>query len=289
MVTDKTHVIVFHGTTSAFDESIREHGFQINPERRPSHQMNGDEHLCSFDGTYVALDRDTSRYYANAAAEQNGGDPRIYVLRVPVSVIVPDEDEVHFSLSCHLAAPMGFDEMADDDDQYAKTPWSVDIARHAMSTISEGFGMTEKAAEQAAIHLHTMVEFAIKDWDGNLFLFHPDGNDKGWSSPAWVRKLTSLEGGSALYREQMDLLLNCMRGASPEAFPAGYETFKGRVVVPFGFENDGAGIEIIGYGSIADPFEDYSDFSSYQGTEMCLDPAFFDEAKYIRQSQALTV
>lgn len=290
MTIDKTHVIVFHGTTSAFDASIQQYGFQINPERRPSHQMCTDvQHLCSFNGTYVALDRDTSRYYAEAAAKENGGQPRIYALRVPVSLIVPDEDEVHFSLSCHLAEPLGYDEMADDEDQYAKIPWSIDIARHAVRAISEGFGMSDAAAEQAAIHLNTMIEYAIQDWDGNLFLFHPDGNDEGWSSPAWVRKLTALVGGQELYRQEMDLLLKCMQGVTPETFPSGYETFKGRVIMPFGFDHSESGIEVIGYGTIADPFEDYSNFVSYQGTEMCLDPDFIKEAHYSRQFNALKV
>jgi len=288
MTADKTHVIVFHGTTSTFDRSIQEKGFQLRPDFRPSHQMNIDEqHLCSFDGTYVALDRDTARYYAKSAAEQNGGEPRIYALRVPLTVMVPDEDEVHFSLSCHLAEPMGFDEMSEDDIQYATKPWSIDIAMHAMKAISECFGMGDRAIEQAAKHLNKMIEYAVQDWDGDLYLFHPDGNDKGWSSPAWVRKLTALEGGQELYREQMDLLLRCMRGASPETFPAGFEAFKGRVLVPFGFDGGSSGAAIIGYGTISDPFECYSNFDSYLGTELSLDPELISQAQSARQIRSL--
>jgi hypothetical protein len=288
MTTQDTYVIVFHGTTSAFDKSIQEHGFQLTPERRPSHQINVDEkHLCSFDGTYAALDRDTARHYATSAVEENGGEPRIYALRVPLSAMVPDEDEVHFALSCHLAEPMGFNEMSDENIQYATTPWSIDIARDAVSAISDCFHMDQEMIDQASVHLHAMIKIAVKDWDGDLYFFHPDGNDKGWSSPFWVRKLASLDGGYELYREHMDLMLRCMH-LSPEAFPAGFEAFKGRVVEPFGFDSKASGIEIIGYGTIADPFEDYSNFDGYTGTELSLDPYFLAEAQLSRQSLALT-
>ncbi|TLX16700.1 hypothetical protein [Rhizobium sp. MHM7A] len=283
MTNQDTHVIVFHGTTSAFDKSIQEHGFQLKPELRPSHQMNVEEqHLCSFDGTYVALDRDTARYYAKSAVEKNGGEPRIYAFRVPLSVIVPDEDEVHFALTWNLANELGFDENSDDDVQLGTIPWSIDVAKRAVAAISQCFGMDEHQIGKAAAHLNAMIEPVIAVWDRDLYFFHPDSNDKGWSSPNWVRKLVSLDGGYELYREHMDQFVGCMRGASPETCPAGSEAFKGRVIVPFGFDGS-HGVEIIGYGTIADPFEDYSNFDSYLGTELSLDPEFINEAKNSRQ------
>lgn len=283
-----THVIVFHGTTTAFDQSIQKHGFQLKPALRPSHQMNeDDQNLCSFDGTYVALDRDTSRFYAKAAAEKNGGEARIYALRVPLSVIVHDEDEVHFALTWNLANELGFDENCDDDVQIGSIPWSIDVAKRAVAAISECFGMDEDRIDQAAIHLNAMIEKVIPVWNGDLWFFHPDSNGEGWSSPNWVRKLCSLDGGLEFYRDQMDRFIGCMKGASPETCPAGFEAFKGRVIVPFGF-NGGNGAEVIGYGTIENPFEDYSHFDSFDGTEYSLDPDYINEARLASQSLALT-
>jgi hypothetical protein len=282
------HVIVFHGTTSAFDTSIQQHGFQLKPALRPSHQMNaGDKNLCSFDGTYVALDRDTSRYYAQSAVEKNGGEPRIYALRVPLSVIVPDEDEVHYALTWNLANEMGFDENSSEDVQIGTIPWSIDVAKRAVTAISECFGMDDHQIDQAAVHLNVMVEKVIEAWDGDLWFFHPDSNDQGWSSPTWVRKLCSLDGGLEVYRDQMDRFIGCMRGARPETCPAGSEAFKGRVIVPFGFDGHN-GAEIIGFGTINNPFEDYSNFDNYEGSEFSLDPEYINEARLSAQSLALT-
>ena len=283
-----THVIVFHGTTSAFDHSIQKHGFQLKPALRPSHQLNEDEqNLCSFDGTYVAMDRGTSRHYAQAAAEKNGGEARIYAFRVPLDLIVPDEDEVHYALTWNLANELGFDENSDDEVQIGTTPWSLDVAKRAVTSISECFGMDEEQINQAAVHLSAMIEKVMEVWDGDLWFFHPDSNDNGWSSPTWVRKLCSLQGGLELYRDQMNRFIGCMRGASPETCPAGFEAFKGRVIVPFGF-GDENGAEIIGYGTVENPFEEFSNFNSFDGTEFCLDLDHINEARLSSQSFALT-
>ena len=158
------------------------------------------------------------------------------MLRVPLAAMVPDEDEVHFALSCHFAEPMGFDEMSDDAIQYATTPWSIDIARHALKSVAECFKLDDAAVEQAAVHLNAIYYFVACE----------------------ARRLKRVQ------------------------------SFKGTVIIPFGFDNETSGIEIIGYGTTDDPFESYSNFDSYLGTELSLDPDFINEAQYSRQAQALT-
>lgn len=278
MAESGNHVIVFHGTTSIFDDGILSNGFLSKPQQKLSERMSVSlnvekDHMVSFDGTYVALERDTSAYYAKSAAEVFGGQPRIYALRVPLSSLVPDEDEVHFALSCHLAAALGFDECADDyDGQKSNQSWSLEIARDVIQGMAESFSMDESSVEHAAQHLHAMIEPSVTHWDGDLFFFHPEGNDQGWASPNWVRRLTSLEGGYDLYRRRMDQLLGCMKGAAPESCPAGFTAFKGRIRDDFKFDDNENGVTIIGYGNIDDPFEDYSNLESVDGTEIALEP-----------------
>lgn len=279
-----SHVIVFHGTTSAFDGSIRENGFLSKPMTKLSQKLSTSidsetDHMVAFDGTYVALEKNTATYYAKQAAEVFGGEPRIYAMRVPLSSMVPDEDEVHFALSCHLAAVLGFDESSIEDFQYATTAWSLDVAKDAVQGIAECFGMDEAAVELAAGHLHAMIEPTVQDWDGELYFFHPEGNDQGWASPHWVRKLTSLEGGFDLYRDQMDKFLGCMRGASPETCPAGYDAFKGRITDTFKLDDNANGVTVIGFGTLDDPFEHFSDLTSVNGAEMVLVPEMLEASK----------
>lgn len=280
MEDNETFVIVFHGTTSAFDDSIQENGFVPKPTKRPSEQAeDGHIHMAAFDGTYVALEKNTATYYAKQAAEVFGGEPRIYAMRVPLSSMVPDEDEVHFALSCHLAAALGFDESSIEEFQYATQSWSPDVAKDAVQGIAECFGMDEAAVELAAGHLHAMIEPTVQDWDGELFFFHPEGNDQGWASPHWVRKLASLEGGFDLYRDQMDKFLGCMRGASPETCPAGYDAFKGRITETFKLDDNANGVTVIGFGTLDDPFEHFRNLTSLNGAEMVLVPEMLEAAK----------
>lgn len=277
MAYNEKFAIVFHGTSSFFDSSIQDRGFLARPVTKLSEKLSlndkVNDHLISFDGTYVAIDRDVSRYYAKEATNIFGGEPRIYVLRVPLSSMVPDEDEVHFALSCNLAAALGFEEDTTDyENQYATQPWSIDVARDAVQGIAEGFGMDAEAIDQATQHLHSMIAPTIVDWDLNLFFFHPEGNDQGWSSPNWVRKLTSLEGGFDLYRDRMDAFLACMKGASPMTCPAGFSAFKGRITETFKFNDNENGVTVIGYGSPDNPFEHFVELSSVSGDEMILEP-----------------
>jgi hypothetical protein len=86
----------------------------------------------------------------------------------------------------------------------------------------------------------------------------------------------------------MDLMLRCMH-LSPDRFPAGFEAFKGRVIEPFGFKRGASGIDIIGYGTIANPFECYSNFEPYLGTEISLDPDFIAEVRRCTQSESMTL
>ena len=284
MEDSETYAIVFHGTTSAFDDSIQENGFLSKPAAKLSQKMSKSidsetDHLVAFDGTYVALEKDTSSYYAKKAAEVFGGEPRIYVMRVPLSSMVPDEDEVHYTLTGHLAAALGFDESSTADFQYAHQAWSLNVAKDVVQGMAEDFGMDEVTIELAARHLHAMIEPTVQDWDGELYFFHPEGNDQGWASPNWVRKITSLQGGFDLYRDQMDKFLRCMRGASPETFPAGYDAFKGRITDTFKFDDNANGVTVIGFGTRLNPFEHYSDLTSLNGAEMVLVPEMLEAAK----------
>jgi hypothetical protein len=199
--------------------------------------------------------------------------------------MVPDEDEVHFALTWNLAHELGFDENSDEEVQLATVPWSIDVAKRAVTAISPCFGMDARQIELAAAHLNAMIEPVVQVWDGDVYFFHPDGNDVGWASPNWVRKLISLDGGYEIYRGHMDHFVRCMKGASPEDCPAGFEAFKGRIVEPFGF--NGGQVEIMGCGTIADPFECYSNFDAYTGDEWSLDPDFINEVRYSRQMRAL--
>lgn len=281
MENDNKHVIVFHGTTSAFDETIRENGFLTKPMSKLSQLVSTSlhaetDHLVAFDGTYVAIDMNVSTYYARKAAEIFGGEARIYALRVPLAAMVPDEDEVHFALSCHLADVLGFDDNSLDEFQFATREWSLNAARDTVQGIAEFYGMDDGSIEDASKSLHVMIEPTIQDWDGDLLFFHPNGNDQGWSSPHWVRKLTSLEGGFDIYREKMDDFLGCMRGSSPETCPAGFDAFKGRITDTFKFRDNTNGVDVIGYGSLDDPFEHYSDLMSVNGEELVLMPDFLE-------------
>jgi hypothetical protein len=234
------------------------------------------DHLVSFDGTYVAIDMNSSTYYAKKAADIFGGEPRIYAMRVPLSAMVPDEDEVHFALSCHLADVMGFDDNSNEEFQYAIQEWSLNAARDTVKGIAEFFGMDDGTTEGASQCLHAMIEPTVQDWDGELFFFHPEGNDQGWSSPHWVRKLTSLKGGIDLYRDKMNEFLGYMRGSSPETCPAGFDAFKGRITDTFKFNDNPNGVTVIGYGTLDDPLEHFSDLSSVNGNELVLVPDFIE-------------
>jgi hypothetical protein len=283
-MSDKQHVIMFHGTSSRFDKSILNDGFHSRPAERASYVLNEDEpHLESFDGTYAALDVDVATSYARKCCGVFGGEPRVFVFRVPAEAIVPDEDEVHFALNCYLAHLLGFDDMAEEDEQIADKPWSRQIAVDVIRKIAPSFGMSDREVEKAAEHLHVMMEKATTWWDGDLYFFHPDGNDQGWASPLWVRRLTQLEGGLALYKREMDQLLHCMAAADPHTAPAGFATFRGRIVEPIRFE-EGSAVRIIGYGTPEDPFAEFADPESLSDADIVLDRAMIERGLAHKQS-----
>jgi hypothetical protein len=278
---DLDHVILYHGTCSAFEKSIFEHGFVPAPETRASaDQKEGSAHLVAFEGTYAATERDTAAYYAKAAASQFGGEPRIAVLRVPVKAMVPDEDEVHFTLGHPLAVAMGFgDHMRDGNNHVTGIVWDQDRAKDALLMVQETFGMSSGAVDEAVPHLHRMIDLALQGrWGGDVMFFHPDGSDMDYASPNWVRNLMQVESGPAIYREEMAKVLETMRGAPPYEFPAGFESFKGRITDGFGLAENENGVFIIGFGTLENPFSIVCDFSSYRGDELSLDPDFVNAA-----------
>lgn len=279
MHADKTHVIVYHGTCSAFASSLFSNGFILDPPCRPSASGEGHDHLAAFSGTYVATERNTARYYADMATRLYGGEPRVAVLRVPVAAMVPDEDEVHYALAYPLAVALGFQDN-DEDEQVATKAWGLEAAKDTLRMVKECFGLDEQAINDAATHLNAMIAASLgPDWDGDLWFFHPEGNEEGWSSPNWVRRLCKMEGGLAVYRQNMAALLNTMRGPPPENYPAGFESFKGRIVMPFGFGVNDCGISIVGFGTLDDPFSIHSNFGEFVGDELSLDPDFVQAAK----------
>lgn len=261
---------MYHGTSDAFLESILEKGFLSAPKRRPSHvaEGGGENHLMSsLDGTYMAATRETSEWHARSAARKFGGEPLMFVLRVPLGLLVPDEDEVHCMLNAHLYQAMGYDFDADYDELPAdeRTAWSAAAASRAVSTL---FGRAEddEVVAQAALHLDTMISLACGPaWNRDPEFFHPEAQ-YGWNCPNWLVDLDSMPAGRDVYREHMDAFCRLLAGMDPHDYSCGMESCRARVVAPFRVDAD-EGVAVVGYGPLSSPFGYYSRTELFDGSE----------------------
>lgn len=269
MASDR-HVLMYHGTTDAFLESIVEKGFLPAPDLRPSHIAgSGDENhlMSSLDGVYMAATRETSEWHARSAARKFGGEPMMFVLRVPLDLLVPDEDEVHCMLTAHLYRAMGYDFDTDYDDlpPEERTPWSAAAALTAAATLL-GRAKDDETVEEAAMHLDAMISLVCGPaWDRDPEFFHPEAQD-GWNCPNWLVELDATAAGRTAYRAHMDAFCRLLAGMDPHEYSCGMESCRARVVSPFRIDAD-EGIVVVGYGPLSTPFGFYSRTEVMDGSE----------------------
>lgn len=83
---------VYHGTTSAFIDSIKKHG--LDPDSKTKSWTTGSAGGDSYGGVYLTADPWTARNAAVSAAEKHGGDPIILKIQYRLGSGSMDEDEI---------------------------------------------------------------------------------------------------------------------------------------------------------------------------------------------------
>jgi hypothetical protein len=249
---------MFHGTTDAFLPGILEEGLLPDPERRPSHvaKDGGENHLMSsLDGVYMASTRETSEWHARSAAAKFGGGPIMFVLRVPLDLLVPDEDEVNSMLNWPIYQALGYDDTEDYEGLpfEGRAPWTYEVAEIAASTLLGGGAAPVDVARMAG-HLDAMIgPVCGKDWNRDPDYFHPEAQ-AGWNCPNWMVALDKTDEGRAIYRENMNDLCKMLAGMDPDDYPCGLDACRGRVIEPIGIDGQDHGVTVVGYGPLEDPF-----------------------------------
>lgn len=286
MVSD-SHLIMFHGTTDAFLRDILEEGLVPSPPRRGSHVAKDGSvnHLMSsLDGVYMASQREASAWYASSSAGKFGGEPLMFVLRVPVDRLVPDEDEINCMLNWPICQALGYDDKFEDGlppfDEL--TPWSLSIAETAAATLLR-LPPDHEIAKLMGAHIHAMVLPALgASWNRDPAYFLPE-EQAGWNCPNWLVELDRTEGGRALYRKHMDVICSLMRGMHPYDYPCGLDSCRGRVVDPIFIEGPPNDVAIIGFGPPDEPFALYSRDELVDGSEIHVSDPVLDRFSAVRR------
>jgi hypothetical protein len=252
------HIVLFHGTTDAFLHGILDEGLVPNPEHRPSHlgKDGGANHLMSsLDGVYMASTRETSEWHARSAAAKFGGEPIMFVLRVPLDLLVPDEDEVNSMLNWPIYQALGYDDMEDYERLLFgdRAPWTFEVAMKAGSTLLGGGAAPDDVARLAGYLDAMIAPVCGKDWNRDPDYFHPEAQ-AGWNCPNWMVELDRSEAGRAIYRENMDSLCRLLAGMDPDDYPCGLDACRGRVVEPIQIDGPDHRVVVVGYGLLDDPF-----------------------------------
>lgn len=224
-------ILMFHGSSSIHLEAIMKSGFDPDPTSRLSDLMADAGtcgHTSSFVGTYATTSLDHAASYARKAVEHVGGDPVIHSILVPVALLVPDEDEILYSMGYPVLHAMGWEEESAEEPGFELGGWTEEAALRVAQDLHTRFGAPDPdAVASMASAVHEMVSATVEGWDRDPELFHPEASD--WSSPAWVRRLVSTPRGLAVYRSGMDALSTAMVGSDPDRYPCGFESCKGRV------------------------------------------------------------
>jgi len=265
-------ILMFHGTSTKHLDAILSRGMLPEPPVRLSALMaeandKQGNHTASFEGTYMTVSHSLAVSYANSASEHMGGEGVVIGFSVPRADLVPDEDEILFALAVPLAYTLGWDPEA--GEELPLQDWTRDKAEELGRKFALQFGIEdEEASARVAECLDRMVSATVgNDWDRDPALFDPEGNDFGWSSPTWIRKLTSTPEGMALYREQMDAMCQAMAGADPWRYPCDLESCKGRILYPIGLE-EGQGCFIVSVGSPMEPLKHHDNTAVLTGREI---------------------
>lgn len=267
------HVIMFHGTTDAFLPGILEDGIQARPARRPSHVSDDGSinHLMSsLDGVYLASTRETSGWHARSAASKFGGEAIMFVLRVPLALLVPDEDEVCSMINWSIYRALGYDDSEDYEDLpfQDRAAWTTVSARKAAAFLLGKYA-DDESVDAMALHLQEMISQVCGDgWDRDPDFFHPEAQ-AGWNCPNWMVALDATPVGKALYRDKMDAVCRLLAGMHPDDYPCGLDACRGRVVDSVDLHAANGGVIVIGYGSLEDPFSRFSRLQELDGTEIC--------------------
>jgi len=271
MADAQDRILMFHGTSTKHLDAILSRGMLPEPPVRLSALMAAvndkqGNHTASFEGTYMTVSHSLAVSYANSASEHMGGEGVVVAFSVPRADLVPDEDEILFALAVPLAHSLGWDPEAAED--LPLEAWTREKAAELGRTFASQFGIDDgEAFAKVADCLDRMVSATVgDDWDRDPALFHPEGNDFGWSSPTWIRKLTSTPEGMALYREQMDAMCRAMAGADPWRYPCDLESCKGRILYPIGLTED-KGCFIVSVGSPTEPRRHYDNVAALKGDE----------------------
>lgn len=286
---DTDHIIMFHGTTDRFLGSIKQNGLIPTPELRPSHfESEQDGMMAAFDGTYLASDRNTSQWHAISAAKKFGGNPLMFVLRVPVSDLVPDEDEINCMLNYPIFQALEGDDNCDPDELDLSNcqPFTLEVAEQAARRLwSEAVDID--AQEIIGGCLFRMIDHALgDDWDKNPFYFHPE-TQVGWNCPTWMVKLYETDEGRLIYRKEMDTLTQALKGLSPFEYPCKLDSCRGRILSPMVLEGPHGMPSFIGYGPIDAPFSIFDRSELCTGNEIRLpDPVLDATMKELGKSPA---
>ena len=284
MSESEDRILMFHGTSTKHLDAILSRGMLPEPPVRLSAlmaELNGKQgnHTASFDGTYMTVSHSLAVSYANEASKHMGGEGVVVAFSVPRKDLVPDEDEILFALAVPLALKLGWNS---EEPEKLLGDWSREAAVSLARDFTFLFGIDDvDAAARVAESLDRMVSDTIgTDWDHDPVLFDPECNDFGWSSPTWIRKLTSTPEGMALYREQMDAMCRAMAGADPWKYPCELESCKGRILYPIGLD-EGHECFIVSVGAPMDPLEHYDNTDALTGREI----ADLEAADYLRRSE----
>lgn len=266
------HIIMFHGTTDAFLPSILLEGLVARPARRPSHltEDGSVNHLMSsLDGVYLSSTLETSEWHARSAASKFGGEPLMFVLRVPVGLLVPDEDELAPMINWAIYRALGYD---DGEDYSGLSPcdravWSVEVAVKAAASLMGDYADEETVATMAR-HLYDMIAPVCgEEWDRDPDFFHPEAQ-VGWNCPNWMVALDATPSGRTLYRDKMDAVCRMLAGMHPHDYPCGMDACRGRVVDSIDLQAEVEGVVVVGYGSPTDPTSDFSRLDALEGSEL---------------------
>jgi len=263
-------ILMFHGTSTRHLDAILSRGMLPEPPVRLSALMaeandKQGNHTASFEGTYMTVSHSLAVSYANSASEHMGGEGVVIAFSVPRADLVPDEDEVLFALAVPLALKLGWDA---EEPEKPLGDWSSELSVELAKWYLADFDLTDDAVvSEVAACLDRMISATIgTDWDHSPRLFDPEMNDNGWSSPTWVRHLTSTPEGMALYREQMDRMCRVMAGIDPWRYPCQLESCKGRILYPIGIK-EGDGCFIVSVGSPTEPLCHYDNVAALKGDE----------------------